>query len=442
MNGLHRDFLPAVLEVQETPPSPAGRFILWAVMILLTLSVCWAAWGKVDIVAVTRGRVVVSLLSRPVSSAVTAGISRVLVREGQRVEQGELLLQLNDSALVARREENLLRRQINTLNIRRLDILLKCLREQPAEPEDLRELTGKTDTLVRQVLARLKAETDADNREIQRYRHNRVALQAQTEGYQALLETAEKQLPIYQKQYAALQSLHQRGSVSEDSLLEIRKRLLDAEHSAKAARAKVREAQANYRLSEAEEAGFRAGRIQQAEQERAERVTENMLLTSQLQQLDVELKQYQLRAPVSGKVDSLVYRDTGAAVEATQELLKIVPEGEKLSAEVWVSNQDVGFLRVGQPVTVKVDTFDFTRYGWVEGILSQLSADAVEDRERGLIYKAVIELQEMEVVVEGEARPLEPGMSVSAEIKTGKRTLLSYLLSPVLEALDGVGKQR
>lgn len=149
-----------------------------------------------------------------------------------------------------------------------------------------------------------------------------------------------------------------------------------------------------------------------------------------------------LTAPVSGRVDALVYRDAGAAVEATQELLKIVPEGEKLSAEVLVSNQDVGFLHSGQRVTVKVDTFDFTRYGWVEGTLIKVSADAVEDKERGLLYRAVIQLDETDMVVDGKSRRLEPGMSVSAEIKTGKRTILSYLLSPVLEAIDGVGKQR
>ena len=137
-----------------------------------------------------------------------------------------------------------------------------------------------------------------------------------------------------------------------------------------------------------------------------------------------------------------VLLDAGGAVEAAQEVLKIVPEGEKIGAEVWVTNQDVGFLRIGQSVTVKLDTFDFTRYGWVKGRLIYLAADATEDRENGLIYRAVIELDSDELTIDGALKKLEPGMSVSAEIKTGKRTLLSYLLSPMLEALDDVGKQR
>lgn len=442
MSRLYRDFLPAVLEIQDTPPSPMGRFILWGVMVLLTLSVCWAAIGQIDIVAVTRGKVGVTLLSRPVSSAVTADIAKVYVREGQYVAQGSLLIQLNDSLLTTRRQENLLRQRLNAMNIKRLDLLLQHFREGALPSGSLVWGAEGKEGLERQVYARLEAEIEADQREIQRYRNNQQTLQAQMEGYLAQQDMAEKQLPIYRKQFAALQTLFKRGSTSEDSLLEIRKRLLDADYSVQTARAKVRESQAGIRQSEAEEASYRASGIQEREQSRAELMMENAVLETQLSQLDAELKLYQLRAPVSGKVDSLVFRDAGAAVEAPQELLKIVPEGEKLSAEVWVSNQDVGFLHVGQRVTVKVDTFDFTRYGWVEGTLSRLSADAVEDPDRGLLYRGEIQLDETDMMVDGELRHLEPGMSVSAEIRTGKRTLLSYLLSPVLEAVDGVGKQR
>ncbi|ELK2972060.1 HlyD family type I secretion periplasmic adaptor subunit [Salmonella enterica] len=453
MKRNYREFLPAVLEIQDTPPSPAGRFILWGVMLLLTLSVCWAALGQVDIVAITRGKVVVTLLSRPVSSAVTADIARVYVQDGQHVEKGSLLIQLNDGQLTTRRQENRLRQQINRLNIRRLGLLLIRVRNDPLSTDRLTDgITSDVALpLENQVSARqeseaeaLRRESEAEalRREIQRYRNNQQTLHAQMEGYLAQQDMAEKQLVIYRKQFTALQALFQRGSTSEDSLLEIRKRLLEADYSARAAGAKVREIQASLDLSESEEASYRAGKIQEWEQDRTDLVTENAVLESQLAQLEAELKLYQLTAPVSGRVDALVYRDAGAAVEATQELLKIVPEGEKLSAEVLVSNQDVGFLHSGQRVTVKVDTFDFTRYGWVEGTLIKVSADAVEDKERGLLYRAVIQLDETDMVVDGKSRRLEPGMSVSAEIKTGKRTILSYLLSPVLEAIDGVGKQR
>lgn len=442
MKSNHRDFLPAVLEVQESPPSPLGRIIMWVVMSLLVISLIWASMGKIDIVAITRGKLVATLLSRPVHSAVTAEISQVFVAEGQKVKKGELLVRLNDSALVAQKDENILRQQINSLNIKRLDILRHQYMDTNMMTNDIEARFEQQDMLNQQIIARLKSEIEADKQEKNRYLNNQRTLKAQLEGYLAQQRMAEEQLPIYQKQYNALQSLYRKGSTSEDSLLEIRKKLLEANYNHHSAQAKVQEAQSAVQLTKAELMSYKANKLQQLEQERVECLTENALLETQLKQQDAVLQQYQLIAPVSGTVESLVFRDAGAAVEAPQELLKIVPEGEKLSAEVLVSNQDVGFLNVGQRVTVKIDTFDFTRYGWVSGVLAHLSTDAIEDKDLGLVYKAVIELEHEHMSVDGTLRSLEAGMSVSAEIKTGKRTILSYLLSPMLEALDDVGKQR
>lgn len=166
------------------------------------------------------------------------------------------------------------------------------------------------------------------------------------------------------------------------------------------------------------------------------------MLEKQLKELTGQIAQYTLVAPVEGIVDALVFRDAGGAVDAPQELLKIVPDNEILSAEVMVNNQDVGFLRPEQNVTLKIDTFDFTRYGWVNGTLRKISADATEDKNQGLIYKATIELSQKYLIIDGREMALEPGMQVTAEVKTGRRTILSYLLSPVMEALESVGKQR
>ncbi|HBM1660217.1 TPA: biotin/lipoyl-binding protein, partial [Salmonella enterica subsp. enterica] len=173
----------------------------------------------------TRGKVVVTLLSRPVSSAVTADIARVYVQDGQHVEKGSLLIQLNDGQLTTRRQENRLRQQINRLNIRRLGLLLIRVKNDPLSTDRLAD--GITSVvappLENQVSARQESEAEALRREIQRYRNNQQTLHAQMEGYLAQQDMAEKQLVIYRKQFTALQALFQRGSTSEDSLLEIRK---------------------------------------------------------------------------------------------------------------------------------------------------------------------------------------------------------------------------
>lgn len=438
----HHDFLPAVLEVQETPPSPLGRLIMWVVMMLLLIAMGWAAYSEVDIVAVTRGKLAVTRLSRPVHTAVTADIEAVLVQEGERVKKGQILVKLNSASLVAQRDENLLRQRINRLHIARLALLAQHYAGLSAIASLPVELLRQEPVFSQPIQARLIAEIESDRQEKRVYKSMLATLSAQLEGYQQQYQRARDLLPIYQKQYKAIETLHTNKMTSNDSLLEIRKTFLEASYNLRALSAQVKEAESNHQQKIVELEASIANKISNAQKERVDYLNENALLVAQLKQLDAVLKQYTLVAPIDGRVDALAFRDAGAAVEAPQEVLKIVPEGERLNAEVWVSNQDIGFLQVGQAVTVKIDAFDFTRYGWVVGKLKHLSADAIEDQNLGLVYKAAIELDQDAIDISNVMKKLEPGMSVSAEIKTGQRTILSYLLSPMLEALDDVGKQR
>ncbi|OCG76641.1 hypothetical protein A9G42_07615 [Gilliamella sp. Nev6-6] len=220
---------------------------------------------------------------------------------------------------------------------------------------------------------------------------------------------------------------------SKDSLLEVKKKYLEAKFTVSAAEAKMKEMQASYSQIDTQMNSHIADKIKEIEQEKIQKLNQNHILSVQQKQLEALIAQYELKAPIAGIVEALAYRDAGAAVEAPQELLKIVPENEKLIAEVLVKNQ---------LVTVKIDTFDFTRYGWIEGTLLNISSDAIEDKDLGLVYKAVIELNKNHLIIDDQPVNLEPGMSISAEIITGQRTVLSYLLSPMMEALDDVGKQR
>ena len=442
MKQKYRDFLPAALEVQETPPSPIGRFILWSIVILLVIAIAWASLSKVDIVAATRGKLVVNELSRPVNSAVTAEIVEVLVKEGEHVEKGQSLIKLNSASLVAQLEENILQQKINRFHIARLELLYEHYLNRPAPLILSDNFQLESSLLAQQISMQLQAEVEDDYNEKEVFKLNQQIITAQIENYQIQKEMAENLLPIYREQYEALNSLYKKDMTSKDSLLEIQKKYLEAKFTVNSADAKVKEMRANYAQIDAQIKSHVADKIREIEREKIQRLNQNDILSAQQKQLEALIAQYELKAPIAGIVESLVYRDAGAAVEAPQELLKIVPEDEKLIAEVWVSNQDIGFLRRNQLAAVKIDTFDFTRYGWIEGKLLNISSDAIDDKDLGLVYKAVIELSTNHLIIDGQTIKLESGMSVSAEVKTGQRTVLSYLLSPMMEALDDVGKQR
>ncbi|HDG1670036.1 HlyD family type I secretion periplasmic adaptor subunit [Kluyvera ascorbata] len=438
----YREFLPAVLEVQETPPSPVGRIILRTIMVLLVTAVVWSACGDIDIVAISRGKVVVSELSRPVSSAVMAEVESVLVRDGMKVKKGQPLIRLNSRALDARYEENALRQKINRFHIARLTLLLQHYQDQPAEEKLPAIFYQEDEALARQLSAQLMSEAENDRQEKAVLRDKMSVLKAQKVWYASQKAQSESLLPVYNEQYQALATLYKKQLTSRDSLLEKQKQLTEARYTLESAQAKLTEMDVSYHQAETEYRARIAEKMQQVEQDISDKQHENRVLEKQLQELSAQIAQYTLKAPVSGIVDALLFRDGGAAVDAPQELLRIVPENETLTAEVMVSNSDIGFLHSGQNVTVKIDTFDFTRYGWVPGRLIKLSADAIEDKELGLVYKATIELNKKSLVIDGQPMRLEPGMQVTAEITTGTRTILSYLLSPVMEALDSVGKQR
>lgn len=442
MKQKYRDFLPAALEVQETPPSPIGRFILWSIVILLVIAIAWASLSKVDIVAATRGKLVVNELSRPVNSAVTAEIVEVLVKEGEHVEKGQSLIKLNSASLVAQLEENILQQKINRFHIARLELLYEHYLNRPAPLTLSDNFKLESPLLTQQISMQLQAEVEDDYNEKEVFKLNQQIITAQIENYQIQKEMAENLLPIYREQYEALNSLYKKDMTSKDSLLEIQKKYLEAKFTVNSADAKVKEMRANHAQIDAQIKSHVADKIREIEREKIQRLNQNDILSAQQKQLEALIAQYELKAPIAGIVESLVYRDAGAAVEAPQELLKIVPENEKLIAEVWVSNQDIGFLRRNQLAAVKIDTFDFTRYGWIEGKLLNISSDAIDDKDLGLVYKAVIELSTNHLIIDGQTIKLESGMSVSAEVKTGQRTVLSYLLSPMMEALDDVGKQR
>ncbi|MBA7843119.1 HlyD family type I secretion periplasmic adaptor subunit [Klebsiella sp. RHBSTW-00484] len=438
----YREFLPAILEIQETPPSPVGRVIIWVIITLLVVAASWAALSSIDIVAVTRGKIVVSELSRPVSSAVLAEIESVLVHDGMHVEKGQVLIRLNSRALDARLDENRLRHKNNRFHIARLMLLREHLQENSADSQLAIAFFKEDAVLAQQLSERLLAEINNDRQEKAVLRNKMTVLQAQKGSYESQKAQSERLLPIYQEQYQALITLHNKQLTSRDSMLEMQKRFTEARYALESSQARLVEMDASYRQAETEYQASVAAKLQQVEEMLSEKQHENQVLEKQHQELGAQIAQYTLRAPVAGIVDALMFRDRGAAVDAPQELLRIVPKNEMLKAEVLVSNSDVGFLQPGQHATVKIDTFDFTRYGWISGRLSRISADALEDKERGLLYKAIIELDKKALTIEGREIDLEPGMEVTAEITTGKRTLLSYLLSPISEALDSVGKQR
>ena len=141
-----------------------------------------------------------------------------------------------------------------------------------------------------------------------------------------------------------------------------------------------------------------------------------------------------LTAPVAGTVQQLALHTEGGVVTEAQALMVIVPDAASVSAEVQLENKDIGFVAPGQEVAIKLETFPFTRYGTVKATVDKVTQDAVNDEKRGAIFPATLKLHQTAIDVDGKQIKLAPGMNVTAEIKTGKRRVIEYLLSPIQRA--------
>ena len=433
-------FLPAALEIQEQPPSPIGRAIIWVIIGLFTTAVVWAFFGKLDIVAVAHGKVIPQGRSKIVQPLETSIVRGIFVDNGQHVSNGDLLVEL-DSTEVGASIEQLRHEIVSTQDqIVRSRVLLDAIASGKL---DLDVIVGKVDadsTYLQQQLLKASFDEFSAIRAENEFGIDR-AKSALTAAREQVLKI-ETTLPILTERLAALESLESRNLVARTQYLELKQQHIEAEQDLKTQRATM--ASAGSQISELQkrqqaiESTHRSEILQQLKDlEVRQRYLENDLLKAE--QASASRK---LTSPIDGVVQQLNVFTVGGVVTPAEQLMVIVPDDQDLIVEAMVLNKDIGFVREKQEVTVKLDAFPYTRYGFINGEIVTLSDDAVPMEEIGLAYTASVSLEKSSIAVEGRDVRLSPGMAVTVEVKTGKRRVIEYLLSPLLRYKSESARER
>jgi hemolysin D len=413
-------FLPAALSLQETPVHPAPRRAMWAIMALFGLALAWSCIGEVDIVAVAPGRIIVSDRTKVVQPLEAGVIKAIKVKDGDQVLAGQVLIELDPTTATADREsvgQQLKAAQAEAL---RTKALLAALQRGMAGGGGDAQQQAEWDDITAK-LARLDAETARRRAEVATVQEAIAKLQAT--------------LPLAGRREADFKALTDQGFVSGHASQDRMRERIELERDLATQQARLHEAQAALAESHQGKLAYLA------ETRRAlnDRLTKAALDVAQLSQQGAKTlnreQLMQLAAPVSGTVQQLAVHTAGGVVTPAQPLLVIVPDGAEVTAEVTLENKDIGFVRPGQEVAVKVDSFPFTRYGLVPATVLQVTRDAVVDDKRGAIFPALLRLRKAEMDIDGRMLRLTPGMTVSAEIKTGRRRVIDYLLSPLQQTL-------
>ncbi|MDF2445815.1 MAG: hemolysin secretion protein [Moraxellaceae bacterium] len=427
------EFLPAALELMETPPSHTARWILWGTIAFVVIALVWAIFGQLDIIAVAQGKVVPSGQVKVVQPYERAVVKRLLVRDGMQVKKGQLLIELDATELGADQEKVASSRVDTTLAAARARALLDAVQKKAVA---VRSIPASPDIPAAQLLEAnrlLASEYQAFRSELLARDAEALHLEAQKATTQETLNKLLALYPLYEQRVADLKRLLDKNYVPRHEYLEQENRRTETAKEMDVQRRRLGEIDAliaqQREQREATVATFvRQTReaLVQAEQQLAQWQQEGVKLQSRSDLLE-------LRAPVDGTVQQLAVHTEGGVVTEAQPLLVIVPANERLEIDAMVENKDIGFINKGQQAEVKVEAFPFTRYGILHGKVTNVSLDAVADEKRGLLYQTRVGMDQAWIAVEGKRVPLVPGMSVTVEIKTGRRRVIDYFLSPVLQ---------
>jgi len=448
------EFAPQLLAIQESPPAPLPRVVLYVAALLCALLFVWALVGKLDIIASAEGRLIPQTYLKVVQPADAGIVQEILVREGQSVQAGQVLLRMDSRNAQADTE---------TLHAA---LAAKSLKQRRVAAElsghPMHRQSGDDDELFRQVQTQFEDNRHHHEDELA---HANESLHRAEQEYQsslAMLAKLREIVPLLKQAADSYADLGKDGYVPRSTQQEKQREYLEKMHdlnvqvsttqslsSAVAQASKQRdEVDSKYRSELQGERVEAQGDFLRLQQEQIKQAHKSELL--------------ELRAPQSGVVKDLTIHTVGTVVSPGTVLLSIVPEREPLVAEVMVRNDDVGFVAEHQKVKLKLAAYPFQKYGMLEGHVLRVSPDAVSDesgtaRSResvdgsearagtagaGQNYKAVIVLDRQTLELSGESLKLVPGMQVVAEINQGQRTVMEYLLSPVAATIHDSARER
>lgn len=448
------EFLPAALEIMEKPPSPGLRWLMLSLCGLLLVTLVWSIIGRVDVVATASGKVVPAGNIKQIQPIEIGYVRAIHVRNGQHVEAGQLLVELDPTvagAEAGQASKSLLGAEVDAARNAALLGHLGGGSSRFAAPAGTSSDIATTQSqYVRSAIAEYEGERAS-------LMQQRAENSAELASVGAEIAKLKQTLPIVEQQLAARRELSDKGYFSKIRLLEYEQLKIEHVQNIAVQEANAARARATIANIDAQLARLRGSFGKSAATELAESQQKSALARDEVTKSQRRQAYMQLRAPVSGTIQQLAIATVGGVVQPAQTLMIVVPDNAAPVVEARILNKDIGFVREGQPVRVKLEAYPFTDYGIVPGVVESISRDAVdmsepgaaEARDRngravqpGLVYATRIRLLRRSIRVAGRDQPIGPGLAVQAEIKTGERRIIEYLLSPISQALDEAGRER
>ena len=446
------DFSPGILGVQERPPSPLPRMVLRGVLILVLLMLLWALFGRLDVVSVAEGKLVPISYIKIVQPSEAGIVRDIAIKEGQAVTKDQVLIRMDANLSEADSKTLQSALQHQSLALRRIEAELA---NQP-----LQRKPGDDNELFNRIYAAYQSNRRAYEDDIATEKANLQKAHSDLSATVEIQHKLEQTLPSYQTQEAAYNKLVKDGFAGKLMGQEKQRERIEAEQDLRAQIFNAQSLQASIAQSQKRLNQIQSSYRQKLEAEHVATYAEYLRLEQEWAKQSHKNSLLELKAPQAGIVKDLATHTPGTVVSPGTVLMTLVPSNEALQAEVWLKNEDAGFVRQDQPVKVKLSAYPFQKYGMVDGKVLQVSADATDKSATNgnqnstdstqatsgsttqLAYRTIIQLSKQSLEIEQDKLHLAPGMQVVAEIKLADQTVMEYLLSPIRKAFHEAGRER
>ena len=418
------EFHPLIVEIEDRAINPVGRAILWIVLAVITFGILWLFFAKIDIVVSARGKVIPQGEIKELQPIETGVISKINIKEGDFVKKGQILMQIDPSVTE------------NNLEVKQKDLSVLNLQITRIEA-----LINKKPLFLNSILPEAKEQeklyiVQKNYLEEGLSRYDMKLFQSKSQ-YQSSLSDKTRVSSLLSKDRKRLEKLKSvLDIIARKDYDDLQKNIINLKEQANMASFKVQESKKRINEIQDEKLSFLSQFKDTKYQELLSIKKEQRNLESEINAIKFQNKKQSIVSPTDGFVAKMMINTIGGVVTPAEKLISIVPKDAQLIVKVNVLNQDIGFIKNDMISKIKIDTFSFQKYGFFEGKIINVGSFSLDDEQLGPIYEVKIEPNGKTLMVEGKERYLEAGMSVTAEIKVGKRRVIEFFIYPIIRYLD------